>query len=344
MHDGERGTTGLAGRPTAAGVGVARSGVVRSADRGGAGRHAGRGEPMAAPGARRRARGAADPAAARQATAADGGAAGAAAGAVVGGSGGLWLRRRRVDYRASGGRDQARLRRGLPSRPCESAAAPDRLDAPAAGEAGEPAQRGGGDGVAGAGLARPSSKARAEQRTILFVDEAGFYPLPFVARTYAPRGQTPVLRAPLTHDHLSVISAITPDGRLFTHVQAQPFRGPAIVGFLRQLLRQVRGKLLVIWDGAPIHRAQPVKEFLAAGAAARQQLVQLPGYAPDLNPDEGVWNLLKRVELRNRCCQDLDELRWELGLAIRRLRRTAQRLIGCFRQCGYVHSPAPQLV
>jgi transposase len=191
--------------------------------------------------------------------------------------------------------------------------------------------------VAGGALARPSSKAQAEARTILFVDEAGFYLLPFVARTYAPRGQTPVLRVPLSRDHLAAISAVTPDGRLFTHVQEEAFRGPAIVAFLRQLLRQVRGKLLVIWDGAPIHHCQPVKDFLAAGAARRLQLARLPGYAPELNPDEGVWNHLKRVELANRCCHDLDELRWELGLAIRRLRRKARLLTACFRQCGYLH-------
>jgi transposase len=160
--------------------------------------------------------------------------------------------------------------------------------------------------------------------------------LPFVARTYAPVGQTPVLRAPLTRDHLSAISAITPEGRLFTHIQESALRGPAIVAFLRQLLRQVRGKLLVIWDGAPIHRCQPVKDFLAAGAARRLHLEQLPSYAPELNADEGVWNLLKRVELKNRCCQDLEELRWEVQCAIRRLQRTPHRIAACFRHAGLV--------
>ena len=92
----------------------------------------------------------------------------------------------------------------------------------------------------------------------------------------------------------------------------------------------------MIWDGAPIHRAQPIKDFLAVGAAVRPQLVQLPGYAPELNPDEGVWNQLKRVELKNRCCHDLDELRWELGLALRRLRRKPRVLVSCFQQCGYL--------
>ncbi len=156
-------------------------------------------------------------------------------------------------------------------------------------------------------MARPSSKAREEERTIVFVDESGFYPLPFVARTYAPGGQPPVLRAPLTHDHLSVIGAVTRDGRLFTHRQRESVRGPAVVAFLRQLLRQVRGKLLVIWDGAPIHHCQPVKDFLTGCAAKRLQLDQLPGYAPELNPAEGIRNQLKRSDLESTQAQRTEE-------------------------------------
>jgi transposase len=83
----------------------------------------------------------------------------------------------------------------------------------------------------------------------------------------------------------------------------------------------------VIWDGAPIHQCQLVKDSLAAGAATRLHLERLPGYAPELNVDEAVWNLLKRNELKHRCCQDLGELGWKLGLAIRRLRRKAHLLI-----------------
>ena len=157
-----------------------------------------------------------------------------------------------------------------------------------------------------------------------------------MTRTYAPCGQTPVLRAPLTRDHLSVIGGVTADGRLFTHIQAAAFTGETVVAFLRQLLRQLPGKLLVVWDGASIHRGQAVKDFLAAGAAARLHLERLPAYAPELNPAEGVWNLLKRKELKNRCCMDLDELRWELELAIRRLQRRRHLIRACFAQCGYV--------
>jgi hypothetical protein len=86
---------------------------------------------------------------------------------------------------------------------------------------------------------------------------------------------------------------------------------------------------LVIWDGAPIHRCQAVKDFLAAGAAQRLHLEQQPACAPELSPDEGIWILLKRRELKNHCCRDLDELRWELGLALRHLRRWAHLRTAC---------------
>src|SRR6266851_6589465 len=80
----------------------------------------------------------------------------------------------------------------------------------------------------------------------------------------------------------------------------------------RVLLRKIRGNILLIWDGSPIHRAQEIKDFLKQGAAKRLQLEQLPGYAPDLNPDEGIRNYLKRVELANVCCADLGDLRHHL--------------------------------
>lgn len=115
-------------------------------------------------------------------------------------------------------------------------------------------------------------------------------------RTWAPKGQTPQLTVPLTRDHLSRISGITLDGRLFLQVRRQSYQSQAVIGFLRVLLRKVPGKLLVIWDGSPIHRSQAIKAFLAQGAAKRLHLERLPAYAPTCNPDEGVWNDLKRVE------------------------------------------------
>jgi transposase len=159
--------------------------------------------------------------------------------------------------------------------------------------------------------------------------------LPHAGRTWAPRGQTPVLRVKLTRDHLSAISGLPLDGRLFLQVREAAYTAQTVVGSLRQLLRQIRGRVLVIWDGSPIHKGQPIKDFLTAGAAQRLRLERLPGYAPDLNPAEGIWNYLKRVELKNRCCRDFAELRQELQRATARLRHRRAILQACARQCGY---------
>ncbi len=147
------------------------------------------------------------------------------------------------------------------------------------------------------------------------MDQSGFYLLPTVVRTYAPIGRTPILYEQLSRDHLSVMSAITLEGKLLMVEQERAFKGEDVVRFLKHVMRHIEGKLLVIWDGSPIHRAKVVKEFLAEGEAARLQLEQLPGYAPDLNPDEGIWKHLKYVELKNVCCRSLSELRVELRKA-----------------------------
>ncbi len=114
----------------------------------------------------------------------------------------------------------------------------------------------------------------------MFVDESGFYLLPAVLRTYAPVGQTPVIRHYLTRDHLSAISGITPRGKLYMLVQDRAYKGPDVVNFLRHLLIHVPGKLLVLWDRAPIHRAtRPTTQRLPALA---------PGYYSHELPPIGV--------------------------------------------------------
>ena len=105
------------------------------------------------------------------------------------------------------------------------------------------------------------------------------------------------------------------------------------MAFLKHLVRQIPGQILPVWGGARIHSCPAVKEFLAAGAAKRLRLVRLRAYAPGLNPDENVWRWLKR-QLGNVCCHDLADLRYELGLAIRRLRRRPQIIQACFHKAG----------
>jgi transposase len=180
-------------------------------------------------------------------------------------------------------------------------------------------------------VARPQKGAEARQQTILFIDESGFYPLPCVVRTYAPVGQTPILRDWCPREHLSAISALSPEGKLYFQRQDHAMDSSDVVAFLEHLLREVTGRMVLIWDGAPIHRSHVIKDFLADGAAQRLHLERLPAYAPERNPGEGLWQQLKGVELRNGCCFNIPHLRVELRDAVKRVRRKPRLIQSFFR-------------
>ena len=166
----------------------------------------------------------------------------------------------------------------------------------------------------------------------MFIDESGFYLLPGLARTYAPAGQTPVLHTPCRYEHLSVMAAVTMEGELFTRVRPRSLRSEDSVAFLRHLRGHLPGdKLLVIWDGSPIHRHKAMRAFRLRAEAEPFVFESLPGYAPDLNPlDTGVWHHLKDVALANVCCHDLKELREVLTAAIGGLRRKPRLIQAAF--------------
>jgi transposase len=183
-------------------------------------------------------------------------------------------------------------------------------------------------------VAGPQQGAAEQQQTLLFLDESGFDPLPSVVRTYAPVGHTPVLQEWWTRDHLSAISALSPEGKLDFHGQDHSFTSEDVVAFLEHLLREVPGRMVLIWDGAPMHRSHASKAFLANGAAPRLHVERLPASAPELNPGEGLWAQRKGVELRHVCGVDLPHLRGELRDAVKRVRRKPRMLKGCFQGAG----------
>lgn len=161
--------------------------------------------------------------------------------------------------------------------------------------------------------------------------------MPGVVRTWAPRGIPAVLRPKVTRDHLSVMSGIPLSGGLYTKVKDEALNSGDSVDFLMHLLRCL-GRLLVIWDGSPIHRGE-VRDFVASDAKQEIHLEALPPYAPDLNPDEGVWQHLKYVQLCNLGCQTLRQLRWHLELAIIRLRSKPDLIQSFFREVGLLIDP-----
>ena len=189
-----------------------------------------------------------------------------------------------------------------------------------------------------------SKKALAEGRTILWADESGFYLLPALLRTPC-RGTGQALGASGPDPSHPAEAELRPSechqrsmtGDLYFAVQDHSYKSPDVIGFLEKLLAEIPGKLLVIWDGAPIHRSRAVKEYLGQGAAQRLQLEQLLGYAPELNPDEAVWRYLKRVELKNLVCADLEQSRRDFWTAAERLLAKSDVLRSCIREVGYVY-------
>jgi transposase len=174
--------------------------------------------------------------------------------------------------------------------------------------------------------------ARRSQRLILFIDETGVYLLPSLVRTWAPRGETPVLPELLTRDHIAVISAVSRNGDVYYFQYPDAFNSDTVIAFLEAVHRRLPDqKVLVIWDGAPIHRSKAIHQYLDDGASAWLKLEPLPGYAPELNPDEGIWRHLKRVELRNVTAMSLAMLAATIKLALAHMLAQTDLVLSFFR-------------
>jgi hypothetical protein len=113
-----------------------------------------------------------------------------------------------------------------------------------------------------------------------------------------------------------------------------PATRPGVVAVLEHLLRDVPGPMVVIWDGVPMPRRPVINECWANGAAQRMHLERLPADAPELHPDEGVWQQRTGVEWRHLGCVDRHH-RWnDLRTAVKRVRRKPRIRNGCFAGAG----------
>jgi transposase len=149
-------------------------------------------------------------------------------------------------------------------------------------------------------------------------------------------GKTPVLRHFDRRDRISAISAISVSPkrrRLNLYFQLHPknIQQQEVRSFLRHLLRHLRGHVFVLWDGGRPHAGGLVKEL--ARRVPRLHLLRLPGYAPELNPDEGIWCLAKR-QLANGCPKDRSELTASLSNVLESIRRNRRHLRACVTHSG----------
>lgn len=172
---------------------------------------------------------------------------------------------------------------------------------------------------------------------MVFLDESGFQMTPVVRRTYAPRGKTPIVEAFFRKGKISAISAVTVSPvrkRCGLSFQLLPdntnAHGEETVAFLAQLRRRLQGPMTILWDQSKIHqRSGVVKKYL--GKHPEIVTEEFPGYAPDANPDEGVWGWTKYHRMPNFAPEDLVELRSRIDTELLSLSRRGDLLASFIR-------------
>ena len=169
---------------------------------------------------------------------------------------------------------------------------------------------------------------------LVFLDESGFLLIGTVRRTWAPRGQTPITRYRYRHGKVSLISALSVSPRrhrvgLYYQLHRENIRRPEVCAFVRHLLRHVSGHVILLWDNGQIHKGEEIRRLL--DRHPRLHLEYFPGYAPELNPDEGVWNQTKGA-LANGRPDDLGELAAHVLAELAKLRRSPPSLRACFHE------------
>lgn len=153
---------------------------------------------------------------------------------------------------------------------------------------------------------------------------------PTRARTWAPRGQTPVLQETFNWKSLSIIGGLAL-WRFYFQIHPGSIKSLQVIEFLQHLQRHIPGKILVVWDGAPIHRSVLVRDYVFS-TRGRIQVERFPAYAPELNPVEYMWGHLKTHEIANLIVTKAWELSFEATAALRRMRRRKSIITACYTQ------------
>jgi transposase len=178
----------------------------------------------------------------------------------------------------------------------------------------------------------PSIRARAKQEggVVLWLDEMGVRSDAAVGRSWAPVGQTPVIKRTGKRFRVNMISAVSIAGMLRFRLFVGSFSGPVFIDFLRRLLRDCGGrKVHLIVDGHPVHRAKLVSAWVGRHTD-RIELHFLPGYSPELNPVELLNHDVKANAAGRRRPRSADELRQELHGYLRGRQRQPAVLVRFF--------------
>lgn len=188
-------------------------------------------------------------------------------------------------------------------------------------------------------VASGKKNARRRHALIVFQDESGISQRPSVRRTWAPRGHTPVLVHAFNWKKMSLCAALAyhwtgRQARLFFQMKPDSYDTTALIAFLTDLHKELRGRrTILIWDGLPAHRSRAMQQYLQA-QRRWLHVERLPGYAPELNPTESLWENLKGQELANFCGTSLAEVVGQSRKGIRRVRRRPTLLFSFLDHAG----------
>ena len=141
--------------------------------------------------------------------------------------------------------------------------------------------------------------ARREGAEVFFWDESGFRADTVHGKTWGRRGQTPVVERPGQRQSISAASAVNSKGAFWFQTYAGALTGELFVDLLRKMMFRRKKPVHLVVDGLPAHKKAVVKQYVAS-TAGRLTLHFLPGYAPELNPDELVWSHAKRTGVARR--------------------------------------------
>jgi len=175
-----------------------------------------------------------------------------------------------------------------------------------------------------------AARAKAEGAVIHWGDETGISNQPVYGRSFAPQGQTPVLRRPATRRTLSMISAVTNRGTLRFMLYEGALNAGLFLAFLQRLVRSAAGKVFLIVDNLQVHKAGKIQAWVAA-RRDQIELFFLPAYAPEHNPDEFLHSDLKRHLGRRPAAKDKAGLESRLRGYLRRLQRQPDRVRAFFQ-------------
>ncbi|PYN14126.1 MAG: IS630 family transposase [Candidatus Rokuibacteriota bacterium] len=188
-------------------------------------------------------------------------------------------------------------------------------------------------------MAQAKKNARRRRAWIVFQDESGVSQRPPVRRTWAPRGQTPVLIHAFNWKKLSISVALAfrwngRRTRLFFQTRPDSYNTESLIAFLRDLKREFRRRrVILIWDGLPAHRSREMTAFLRT-QRSWLSVEGLPGYAPELNPAEQLWGNVKGRELANQCAENLKDVAAALRKGMARVRRRPSLAFSFLKHAG----------